>query len=258
MARKLIAGNWKMNGSLAANQALVDGLKAGWTALPQANGTVDVAVAPPFVYLAQVKELLAGSAIALACQDASVADSGAYTGDVAAPMLKELGVQYAIVGHSERRKFQGESDALVADKAAAALKHGITPIVCLGETLEERDAGQALAVVQRQLQAVLDRNTNDVAKLVLAYEPVWAIGTGRTATPEQAQEVHAALRAQLAKAVGAQAAASIAILYGGSMNAGNAADLLAQQDIDGGLIGGAALKPNDFLAIVASARQAAA
>lgn len=257
MARKLIVGNWKMNGTLAANQALVDGLKAGWAQLPQAQGVVDVAVAPPFTYLAQVRDLLAGSAIALASQDISVADSGAYTGDVAAPMLKELGVQYAIVGHSERRKFQNESDAVVADKAAAALKHGITPIVCLGETLQERDAGQALPVVQRQLQAVIERNANDVTKLVLAYEPVWAIGTGRTATPEQAQEVHAALRAQLAKAAGADAAASIAILYGGSMNAGNAADLLAQPDIDGGLIGGASLKHHDFLAIVASARQAA-
>lgn len=251
--RKLIVGNWKMNGSLAFNQALLEGVLAGWPDLPETQGTVDVAVAPPAVYLEQVRGLLQGSEIALAAQDVSAAESGAYTGDVAAPMLKELGVRYVIVGHSERRKYQGEIDALVADKTAAALREGLTPIVCLGETLEERDAGQALQVVQRQLRVVVERNAAQAAELVVAYEPVWAIGTGRTATPEQAQEVHAALRQSLWTAV-VEKARQIPILYGGSLNAANAAELLAQNDIDGGLIGGAALKAEDFLSIIASAR----
>lgn len=258
MARKLVAGNWKMNGTLAANAALVQGVVSG---LAQARGAaaVDVAVAPPAVYLAQVAGLLEsepGNGLALAAQDVSAQATGAYTGDVSAAMLAEFGVRYAIVGHSERRKYQGETDALVAQKTRAAQQAGITPIVCLGETLEERDAGQALSVVARQLQAVLDAEGVDAAALVIAYEPVWAIGTGRTATPEQAQEIHAALRQQLQARLG-DGAQKVAILYGGSMNAGNAAELLAQRDIDGGLIGGAALKPADFLAIVASAAQAA-
>ncbi|KKW67586.1 triosephosphate isomerase [Lampropedia cohaerens] len=251
MGRKLVVGNWKMNGSLDANAALVRGILDG---LPEAVGTqadVRVAVAPPAVYLAQLQALLQGQTLLqLAAQDVSAHAAGAFTGDVAAAMLAEFDVRYVIVGHSERRKYQQESDAVVAQKAAAARAAGLVPIVCLGETLQERDAGQALAVVQRQLQAVLTQPGVAVSHLVLAYEPVWAIGTGRTASPEQAQEVHAALRRLLG-----DAAEQVAILYGGSMNAGNAAQLLAQADIDGGLIGGAALKAHDFLAIVHAAAQ---
>ncbi|RMX08654.1 triose-phosphate isomerase [Corticibacter populi] len=261
--RKLIVGNWKMNGSLAANAALVQAIGQG---LERAGAAVTVAVAPPSVYLAQVGGLLAAgeeeagqcrATVALAAQDVSAAPSGAYTGDIAAAMLRELGVRYVIVGHSERRKYQGESNAVIAAKAAQAQAAGLTPIACLGETLEERDAGRALAVVQEQLQAVLEHEGVNGAALVVAYEPVWAIGTGRTASPEQAQEVHAALRAQLAAALGESAARHVAILYGGSMNAGNAAELLAKADIDGGLIGGAALKAPDFLEIIACAQRAA-
>ncbi|MDO4704716.1 MAG: triose-phosphate isomerase [Comamonadaceae bacterium] len=256
MTRKLVAGNWKMNGSLDANKRLLDEVLAGLQARPP---QCDVAVCPPFPYLVQVQDWQDRSRrtdgqalLCLGAQDVSAHASGAFTGDVSAAMLQEFGVAYAIVGHSERRKYQGESDAAVAQKALAAQQAGMTPIVCLGETLPERDAGQALAVVERQLQAVLAVPEIDASRLVLAYEPVWAIGTGRTATPEQAQEVHAALRGQL-RAVLGEKAAQVRILYGGSMNPGNAAELLAQPDIDGGLIGGAALKAADFLAIVAAA-----
>lgn len=256
MARKLVAGNWKMNGSLDANKRLLDEVLAGLQAQPP---QCDVAVCPPFPYLVQVQDWQDRSRradgqalLCLGAQDVSAHASGAFTGDVSAAMLQEVGVAYVIVGHSERRKYQGESDAAVAQKALAAQKAGMTPIVCLGETLPERDAGQALAVVERQLQAVLAVPELDASRVVLAYEPVWAIGTGRTATPEQAQEVHAALRGQL-RAVLGEKAAQVRILYGGSMNPGNAAELLAQPDIDGGLIGGAALKAADFLAIVAAA-----
>jgi len=251
MRQKLIVGNWKMNASLRANAVLVEALLAG-TAQADARRTqkVQIAVAPPAPYLAQVQALLAHSAIALAAQDvcASTA-SGAYTGQWSAAMLQEFGVRYAIVGHSERRKYQQESDAQIAAKAAAALDGGITPIVCLGETLEQRQSGQTEAVVARQLAAVLEKLGPRSKNAVLAYEPVWAIGTGEAATPEQAQAVHALLRAQLA----AQQAGNVPILYGGSMNAGNAAQLLAQPDIDGGLIGGAALDAAAFLAIAAAA-----
>lgn len=253
MSRKLIVGNWKMNGSFTANRELVSGLQAGWT---DSAAPVEVAVAPPAVYLAQVRELLGDVApIALAAQDVSVAANGAYTGDISAAMLQESGVRYVIVGHSERRKYQAESNAVVAAKALAALNAGLIPIVCVGETLDERDAGSALAVVSAQLQAVLDVCKNHAQPIVVAYEPVWAIGTGRTATPAQAQEVHAALRQLLARNVAD--ALKVSILYGGSMNAVNAAELLAQPDIDGGLIGGAALKAVDFLAIVGAARELA-
>lgn len=248
MLQKLIAGNWKMNGSLAANQALLEGIVAGLQAQAPA---CKVAVAVPAPYLAQVQSLLAGSAIALGAQDVSPHASGAFTGEVSGSMLGDFGVRYALVGHSERRQYHGETDAVVASKAQAALAAHITPIVCIGETLAEREAGQTAAVVQRQLAAVLQAVGADVERLVVAYEPVWAIGTGKTATPEQAQAVHAALRAQLAQATGA--AAQIPLLYGGSMNAANAAQLLAQPDIDGGLIGGAALKAADFLQIIAAA-----
>ncbi|PAT40926.1 triose-phosphate isomerase [Vandammella animalimorsus] len=249
---KLIAGNWKMNGSLAANEALVQALREG---IGQAAGdaAVDVAVCPPAAYLAQVQALLAGQqAIALGAQDLSQHEGGAFTGDVSAAMLREFGVRYAIVGHSERRQYQGESDVHVAVKTQRALAAGITPIVCVGETLHEREQGMTEFIVKRQLSAVIHLNGHCISEIVVAYEPVWAIGTGQTATPEQAQAVHAVLRAQL-KAATAQAG-RVRILYGGSMNAANATALLAQPDIDGGLIGGAALKAPDFLNIIAAAR----
>ncbi len=245
--KKLIAGNWKMNGSLAANAALMGELLAGI-----GQPACDVAVCVPAVYLAQVQLLLAGQGgIALGAQDVSQHESGAYTGDVSAAMLKELGARYVIVGHSERRQYQGETDAQVAVKAQRALAAGLTPIVCVGETLREREQGETESVVSRQLSAVIQLNGERLADLVVAYEPVWAIGTGRTATPEQAQAVHAALRALLAAAD--SQTAGVRILYGGSMNAGNAAELLAQPDIDGGLIGGASLKARDFLKIIETA-----
>ena len=245
--KKLIAGNWKMNGSLAANAALIGELLASI-----GQPACDVAVCVPAVYLAQVQLLLAGQGgIALGAQDVSQHESGAYTGDVSAAMLKELGARYVIVGHSERRQYQGETDAQVAVKAQRALAAGLTPIVCVGETLREREQGETESVVGRQLSAVIQLNGERLADLVVAYEPVWAIGTGRTATPEQAQTVHAALRALLAAAD--LQAAGVRILYGGSMNAGNAAELLAQPDIDGGLIGGASLKARDFLKIIETA-----
>lgn len=245
--KKLIAGNWKMNGSLAPNAALMGELLAGI-----GQPACDVAVCVPAVYLAQVQLLLAGQGgIALGAQDVSQHESGAYTGDVSAAMLKELGARYVIVGHSERRQYQGETNAQVAVKAQRALAAGLTPIVCVGETLREREQGETESVVSRQLSAVIQLNGERLADLVVAYEPVWAIGTGRTATPEQAQAVHAALRALLAAAD--LQAAGVRILYGGSMNAGNAAELLAQPDIDGGLIGGASLKARDFLKIIETA-----
>jgi triosephosphate isomerase (TIM) len=205
----------------------------------------------PAPYLAQVQMLKSGSALDLGAQDVSQHPQGAYTGEVSAPMLREFGVRYAIVGHSERRQYHGETDGLVAEKAKTALAHGITPIVCVGETLAEREAGHTEEVVKRQLAAVVHVNGHCISEIVVAYEPVWAIGTGKTATPEQAQQVHALLRKQLAAAT--EHAERVHILYGGSMNAANAASLLAQQDIDGGLIGGASLKAPDFLQIIAAA-----
>lgn len=248
MKQKLIVGNWKMNGSLAANAALLQALRQG---LP-AGGKASVAVAAPAVYLAQLQAELSGSSIGIGAQDVSQHEQGAFTGEVSAAMLKEFGVRYALVGHSERRQYHGETDAVVAAKAQAALAKGVTPIVCVGETLQEREAGQTEAVVKRQLAAVIHQVGPCVSELVVAYEPVWAIGTGKTATPEQAQAVHAVLRAQLAAAT--EHAGRVPLLYGGSMNAANAAQLLAQNDIDGGLVGGASLKAADFLTIVAAAQ----
>jgi len=245
----LIAGNWKMNGSLAANEALVKALLAG-----VGNPACDVAVCVPAPYLAQVGALVAGSPVALGAQDVSAQAQGAFTGEYSAAMLRDFGVHYAIVGHSERRQYHGETDERVAAKTAAALASGITPIVCVGETLAEREAGHTEEVVKRQLAAVIHVNGHCISEIVVAYEPVWAIGTGKTATPEQAQAVHAVLRAQLHHAA-SEHAAGIRILYGGSMNATNAAQLLAQPDIDGGLIGGASLKAPDFLNIIAAAKR---
>ena len=245
--KKLIVGNWKMNAGLQSNQALLSALVQ---ACPAADA-VELAVCVPSLYLPQVQGLLTGSSLAWGAQDVSAHDSGAYTGEVSAAMLKEFGVRYAIVGHSERRQYHAENDATVAQKAQRALAQGITPIVCVGETLAERDAGVTEQVVKRQLAAVIQVIGHCTSEIVVAYEPVWAIGTGRTATPEQAQSVHAVLRRQL-EAATAHAHRN-RILYGGSMNAANAATLLAQPDIDGGLVGGASLKAEDFLRIAASA-----
>ena len=244
--KKLIAGNWKMNGTRQANEALLKALLAGVK-----GAQCDVAVCVPSPYLAQVQALVAGSGIALAAQDVSQHAIGAFTGEVSAGMLQDFSVRYCLVGHSERRQYHGETDAVVALKAQKALASGITPIVCVGETLAERDGGHTEAVVKRQLAAVIHENGHCISEIVVAYEPVWAIGTGRTATPEQAQHVHSVLRKQLQAAT--EHADRIAILYGGSMNAANAAQLLAQPDIDGGLVGGASLKPADFLSIISAA-----
>jgi triosephosphate isomerase len=243
--RRLVVGNWKMNGSHPANAALLAGIVA---ARPFG---ADVAVCPPFPYLPEAAQALGHTGVAWGAQDCSAHESGAYTGEVSASMLAELGCRYVIVGHSERRTLHGEPDQLVADKAKAALARGVTPIVCVGETLAQREAGETEAVVKRQLAAVIHTLAHCCAEMVVAYEPVWAIGTGRTATPQQAQAVHALLRAQLAAAT--PGAAAMRLLYGGSVKPDNAAELFAQGDIDGGLIGGASLKVPDFIAIVRAA-----
>ena len=261
--KNLIAGNWKMNGSLAANQALIDALAQGLAShagTSSAATACDVAVCVPTAYLDQISKLFsaltqvnpAHAAMQLGVQDISAYTSGAYTGETSGAMLREFNVRYAIVGHSERRHYHCETDTMVSLKAKSALAHGITPIVCVGETLAEREAGQTEAVVKRQLAAVIHDNGHCISEIVVAYEPVWAIGTGKTATPEMAQAVHAVLRAQI-KAATAHPEL-VKILYGGSMNAANAAQLLAQPDIDGGLIGGASLKAVDFLTIMAAAQ----
>ncbi len=246
MKRKLIAGNWKMNGGLVANQALVQELRAALT-----TPSCSVALCVPAAYLAQMQILLADSPIDLGAQDVSSHGNGAFTGEISAAMLGEFAVRYVLVGHSERRQYHGETDLHVAAKVQAALAGGITPIVCVGESLAEREAGQTEEVVKRQLAAVIHANGHCISEIVVAYEPVWAIGTGKTASAEQAQQVHAVLRAQL-RAASSQAG-RIHVLYGGSMNAANAAQLLAQPDIDGGLIGGASLKAADFIRIIAAA-----
>ncbi|MCF8207381.1 MAG: triose-phosphate isomerase [Methylotenera sp.] len=247
MRRKLVVGNWKMHGSRIANAQLLAGLKeAGpWNA--------DVAVCVPFPYIAETALALTGTSIVYGAQDCSAHEQGAYTGEVSSAMLSDIGCRYVIVGHSERRAYHAESDQLVADKAKAALAHGVTPIVCVGETRAEREAGQTEAVVKRQLAAVIHTLGHCCGEMVVAYEPVWAIGTGLTATPAQAQAVHAVLRAQLHAAT--DRSGVMRILYGGSVKADNAAELFAQADIDGGLIGGAALKAGDFSAICRAAAQ---
>jgi triosephosphate isomerase (TIM) len=245
MRRKLVAGNWKMHGNHMANAELLDGI----------NGArpfgCDVAVCVPFPYLSEVAVALAGSDVRWGAQDCSPHEQGAYTGEVSAGMLHEFGCRYVIVGHSERRQYHAESDQLVADKAKAALGKGITPIVCVGETLAQREAGETETVVKRQLSAVIHTLGHCAGEMVVAYEPVWAIGTGKVATPEQAQAVHAVLRSQLRAATAR--ADQMTLLYGGSVKPDNAAILFAQPDIDGGLIGGAALKASDFVAICRAA-----
>ena len=242
MGPRLVVGNWKMNGGLASNAALLEQLAAGAGSL---RPEVKLAVCVPFPYLAQARERLQGTPIAWGAQDASERAAGAFTGDVACGMVAEFDCRYVIVGHSERRQLHGETDALVAAKARAVLDAGMTPIVCVGETLAERDAMLTQTVVGRQLDEVIESLGRDVARVVVASEPVWAIGTGRTATPEQAQAVHALLRGRLAEA----GAAEVALLYGGSVKAANAAALFAMNDVDGGLVGGASLDAGEFLAI---------
>jgi triosephosphate isomerase len=245
MRRKLVVGNWKMHGSRAANEPLLA------TIAQSRPFGCDIAVCPPFPYLAEVALAFAGSDLRWGAQDCSVHEQGAYTGEVSAAMLAEFGCRYVIVGHSERRQYHHESDQSVADKAKAALARGVTPIVCVGESLAQREAGETDAVVKRQLSAVIHTLAHCAGEMVVAYEPVWAIGTGRTATPEQAQAVHALLRAQLHAAT--PHANQMKILYGGSVKADNAATLFSQPDIDGGLIGGASLKASDFIAICRAA-----
>ena len=241
MRGKLVVGNWKMNGGLASNAALLGEITAGWI---RAHGR-ELAVCVPYPYLMQAQAALSSTPVAWGAQDVSEHASGAYTGEVSVAMLAEFGCRYAIVGHSERRRHFGDTDAVVAAKAEAVLAGSMTPIVCVGETLAERDAGRTEAVVLRQLDAVLGAVGLDVARMVVAYEPVWAIGTGHTATPTEAQAVHATLRARLATA----GAEDVLLLYGGSVKADNARALFGMADIDGGLIGGASLKATEFLAI---------
>ena len=251
MRKRLVAGNWKMHGNRAANEALLGALADGIGAV----GEVECAVCVPFPYLAQAAERLRGSPIAWGAQDVSEHVQGAYTGEVSAAMLAEFGCRYAIVGHSERRQLHKEGDALVAAKFVAAQGAGLTPILCVGETLEERDSGATETVVARQLDAVLERHgAAAFANAVLAYEPVWAIGTGRNATPEQAQEVHLLLRARLA-AKDSGIAQKLRILYGGSVKAANAQALFAMPEVDGGLVGGASLVAAEFLAVARAAQR---
>jgi triosephosphate isomerase len=243
--KKLVVGNWKMNGSRPRNAELLAGIVA---ARPYA---CDVGVCVPFPYLGETAVALAGGDVRWGAQDCSKHEQGAYTGEVAAAMLAEFGCRYAIVGHSERRALHGESDQLVADKAKAVLGRGMTPIVCVGETLAQRQEGHAHEVVKRQLSAVIHTLGHCASEMVVAYEPVWAIGTGVTASPEQAQEMHALIRAQLHAAT--ERADTMTLLYGGSVKPDNAAKLFAQPDIDGGLIGGASLQAADFVAICRAA-----
>ena len=253
MRVKLVAGNWKMNGSLASNQALLQALLPALSPL----AGVRCAVCGPFPYLYQLQGTLRGSSIAWGAQDLCQFDNGAYTGGVSAAMLADFGCRYVIVGHSERRGVFGETDEIVALKFAQAVKAGLTPILCVGETLGERESGVTETTVARQLDAVIARSGGKaLAQAVIAYEPVWAIGTGKTATPEQAQTVHAFIRNRLA-AKDAAVAEGVLILYGGSVKAANAAQLFGMPDIDGGLIGGASLIADEFAAICRAAQPAA-
>ena len=246
MRTPLVAGNWKMHGNRASNRALLDAVLAGIESL---DG-VECAVCVPFPYLGEVAERLAKTRLAWGAQNLSEHSQGAFTGEVSAAMLAEFGCRYVLAGHSERRQLYGETDAVVAAKFAALLAHGMTPVLCLGETLEERDAGRTEQVVGRQLEAVIAVNgKNSLNNAVVAYEPVWAIGTGRTASPEQVQAVHAFLRTRVLPAT--------RIVYGGSVKPANAGAIFAMPDVDGGLIGGASLAAGDFIAVVQAAARAA-
>ena len=249
MRKPLIAGNWKMNGSRDSIKVLLNGIKAGMNDVKNA----EVAVCAPFIYIPETAALLEGTTIAWGGQNLSTEEKGAFTGEISAAMLLDFDCKYVIVGHSERRTLYGENDTLVAKKFAVAHKAGLIPILCIGETLAEREEGVTESVVARQLGAVIEEvGIQTLGEGVIAYEPVWAIGTGKTATPEQAQDVHAHIRGLLAEH-DAGVAEKLRIQYGGSMNAGNAKELLAMDDIDGGLIGGASLKVEDFLAICTAA-----
>jgi triosephosphate isomerase len=249
MRQPLVAGNWKMHGSRAENASLVRALLD----LVRAQSRAEVLLCPPFPYLWEVGRLLKDTDIALGAQSVCAEPHGAFTGEVSAAMLKDVGCHYVLVGHSERRQIFGESDSLVARKFVAAQSHGLVPVLCVGETLEERESNRTLAVVSRQLDAVLSvSGVGAIAGAVIAYEPVWAIGTGRNASPDQAQEVHAMIRGKVA-ALDATIAASVRVLYGGSVKASNARDLFAMPDIDGGLVGGASLKADEFARICAAA-----
>lgn len=253
MRVKLVAGNWKMNGDLGSNQALLSAILSAAASFP----AMKCAVCAPFPYLGQVQQLLRGSGIAWGAQDVCQFENGAYTGGVSAAMLRDFGCQYVLVGHSERRAIFGESDGIVAVKFEAALKAGLTPILCVGETLSEREAGTTEKIVARQLDAVTSRcGVKALGRAVIAYEPVWAIGTGKTATPEQAQMVHAFIRSRIA-AGDAAVASAVLIIYGGSVKAANSAQLFGMPDIDGGLIGGASLVADEFSAICRAAQPAA-
>ncbi len=248
MRRPFIAGNWKMHKTVAEALALVRELRG---LVSMVRDKVEIAVAPPFTALHPVRQALEGSNVLLAAQNCHWESSGAYTGEISASMLKEVGCSYVIVGHSERRQYFGETDETVNKRIQAVVKAGMLPIVCVGETLAERDGGRTLEVVSRQVKGALAGfASSDVERFVLAYEPVWAIGTGRNATPDQAQEVHAHIRSLLGSAFGAETAARLRIQYGGSVKPENAAELLARPDVDGALVGGASLKAADFAAIV--------
>ena len=249
MRRPLIAGNWKMHGSRAENAELIEALLLG---LP-AQTPVEIAVCPPFVYLWETGRLLKDSDVQLGCQSVSAEAQGAFTGEISAAMARDVGCRYAIVGHSERRHLYGEGDALVARKFVAAQAHGLVPVFCVGETLDERESSRTTEVVARQIDAVLAvTGVRAFARAIIAYEPVWAIGTGRNASPEQAQDVHAMIRTKLA-ALDGIIAQSVRILYGGSVKASNARELFSMPDIDGGLVGGASLKADEFAQICAAA-----
>ncbi|MDO8314614.1 MAG: triose-phosphate isomerase [Rugosibacter sp.] len=255
MRNKLVVGNWKMHGRLATNPGLLDAIRSGIsTQTAKSSGAVtEAALCLPYPYLAQARQSLEGSSMAWGAQDVSEHDQGAWTGEVSGSMLDDFGCRYVLVGHSERRSFFAETDAIVAAKFAAAQRAGLIPILCVGETLVEREAGVTHDVITRQLDAVLAVNGSEAfARAVVAYEPVWAIGTGKTATPAQAQEVHAAIRGRLA-CESADLGNRLQILYGGSVKPSNAAEIFSQPDIDGGLIGGASLVAVDFLAICAAA-----
>ena len=254
MRRPIVAGNWKLHGSRAENARLLEDVMAQLPTKPATQAAPACIVCPPFVYLQEVARLIRESSIELGAQDVCAEPQGAFTGEISASMLKDVGCEYVIVGHSERRLIYRESDQLIARKFQAAQSKGLVPILCLGEQLAERDADRTKEVIARQLDAVLELSGVDAfGHAVIAYEPVWAIGTGRNATPDQAQDVHAFIRARLAARNG-KIAADTRILYGGSVKAGNAAELFAMPDVDGGLIGGASLKADEFLAILAAAR----
>lgn len=249
MRKPIIFGNWKLNKNTAEAVELAKGLKENLADVTD----VEIGVAPVFTVLSEVAKILKGSNIALSAQDLYWEDAGAFTGEVSAPMLKDVGCSHVIIGHSERRQYFGETDATVAKKIKAALAHGLTPIVCIGETLEEREAEKTFDVIKTQCKGGLGELTNDeLKKIVIAYEPVWAIGTGKTATPAQAQDVHKFIRGLLASH-GQDVADSVRIQYGGSMKADNVKELMAQPDIDGGLVGGASLKIDSFVELIKNA-----